>query len=46
MNKQEQQEYEKELRELRRHCSWGVRIGVFAVIINALNMYLAWSKVL
>jgi hypothetical protein len=46
MNKQEQQEYEKELRELRRHCSWGVRIGVFAVIINALNMYLAWYKVL
>jgi hypothetical protein len=46
MNKQEQQEYRKELSELRRHCNWGIRIGVLAVLINAFNMYLAWYKVL
>lgn len=43
MNKQE---HEKELWKLRRHCNWGISIGVLAVLINAINMYLAWSKVL
>ena len=45
MNK-EQQEYRKELFELIRHCNWSIRIGVLAVLINAFNMYLSWSKVL
>lgn len=46
MNEQEKDEYDKELTALRRHCDWGVRIGVLAVLVNAFNMYLAWSKVL
>jgi len=46
MNEQGKDEYDKELSALRRHCDWGVRIGVLAVIVNAVNMYFAWSKVL
>jgi len=44
--KTEQEEYDKELAALRRHCDWGVRIGVLAVLVNGFNAWMALSKVL